>query len=82
MTDDEALLAAIIADPDEDTPRLAYADWLQENGQSERAGRHGSTLSVWELADGTAARLWLTAHPDVPDPPPGAGNGQRSLVEQ
>ena len=31
------LLAAIIAHPDEDTPRLMYADWLQENGDLERA---------------------------------------------
>jgi uncharacterized protein (TIGR02996 family) len=37
MSDDEALLAAILAHPDEDTPRLMYADWLQENGQPERA---------------------------------------------
>ena len=32
-----ALLKAIIANPDEDTPRLVYADWLQENGDDERA---------------------------------------------
>ncbi len=31
MRDDEALLKSIIAHPDEDTPRLAYADWLDEN---------------------------------------------------
>ena len=31
------LLAAIIAHPDEDTPRLVYADWLQENGDPDRA---------------------------------------------
>jgi uncharacterized protein (TIGR02996 family) len=37
MTDQEALLAAILAEPDEDTPRLAYADWLDENGQPDRA---------------------------------------------
>lgn len=38
MTDDgSALLAAIIAHPAEDTPRLVYADWLDENGQHERA---------------------------------------------
>jgi uncharacterized protein (TIGR02996 family) len=36
MTDRDALLAAIRADPDDDTARLVYADWLQENGQSER----------------------------------------------
>lgn len=33
MTDGDALLAEIIAQPDEDTPRLVYADWLQDNGQ-------------------------------------------------
>src|SRR5215216_6655639 len=32
-----ALLAAIIAHPDEDTPRLMYADWLDENGDPARA---------------------------------------------
>ena len=32
MSDGDALLAAILAEPDEDTPRLAYADWLDEYG--------------------------------------------------
>lgn len=32
-----ALLAAIAANPDDDLPRLVYADWLDENGQPERA---------------------------------------------
>lgn len=42
MTERETLIAAICyhdADRDnrkEDTPRLAYADWLEENGESER----------------------------------------------
>ena len=37
MSDEPALLAAILAHPDEDTPRLMYADWLDEHGQPERA---------------------------------------------
>jgi uncharacterized protein (TIGR02996 family) len=37
MSDEQALLAAIWAHPHEDTPRLMYADWLQENGRPERA---------------------------------------------
>src|SRR5207248_1002882 len=37
MSDEKALLAAIWAEPHDDTPRLVYADWLDENGQSERA---------------------------------------------
>jgi uncharacterized protein (TIGR02996 family) len=36
MSDEKALLAAIREHPHEDTPRLVYADWLQENGQPER----------------------------------------------
>jgi uncharacterized protein (TIGR02996 family) len=32
-----ALEAAIIAHTDEDTPRLVYADWLDENGDPDRA---------------------------------------------
>jgi len=31
MSDEAALLKAIIAHPDDDTPRLMYADWLDEN---------------------------------------------------
>ncbi len=36
MTDHDALLASILSHPDEDTPRLAYADWLQENDDPDR----------------------------------------------
>jgi uncharacterized protein (TIGR02996 family) len=37
MNDGEALYHAIQEQPGEDTPRLAYADWLQENGNTDRA---------------------------------------------
>jgi uncharacterized protein (TIGR02996 family) len=37
MNDHDALLTAISEHPEEDTPRLMYADWLEENGQPERA---------------------------------------------
>jgi uncharacterized protein (TIGR02996 family) len=37
MTERDALLRAVCENPDEDTPRLVYADWLQENGDEERA---------------------------------------------
>lgn len=35
MSEETALQAAIIAKPDEDMPRLAYADWLDENKPDE-----------------------------------------------
>ena len=37
MSDELALLAAIRDAPDDDLPRLAHADWLEEHGQSPRA---------------------------------------------
>jgi uncharacterized protein (TIGR02996 family) len=37
MSDAAALLAAIRAAPEDDAPRLVYADWLDEHGQPERA---------------------------------------------
>ena len=33
----EALLLDIIEHPDDDTPRLVYADWLDEHGDPNRA---------------------------------------------
>src|SRR4051812_1418443 len=37
MTDRDALLASIHATPDDDAPRLVFADWLDEHGEPERA---------------------------------------------
>lgn len=37
MSDRDALIAGICAQPDEDTPRLAFADYCEEFGEPERA---------------------------------------------
>lgn len=37
MTDHDALLRAICEHPDDDTPRLVFADFLEENGDADRA---------------------------------------------
>jgi uncharacterized protein (TIGR02996 family) len=38
VTDEErGLLEAVRAEPEDDAPRLVYADWLDEHGQAERA---------------------------------------------
>lgn len=37
MTDHDALFQAILAAPDDDAPRLVFADWLDENGEPDRA---------------------------------------------
>src|SRR5262245_60556904 len=39
MSDAKALLQAIRDDPDDDLPRLAYADWLEEYGVEEQLAR-------------------------------------------
>jgi uncharacterized protein (TIGR02996 family) len=65
-----ALEAAIVAHADEDTPRLAYADWLDENGDPDRAAfirvqcrladtrsSHPERIDLLEQQDELLARL-------------------------
>lgn len=37
MNDNEAFIRAILADPGDQATRLVYADWLEENGDQQRA---------------------------------------------
>src|SRR5262245_7115136 len=37
MESDQGFLLAILADPEDDAPRLIHADWLDDNGDPERA---------------------------------------------
>jgi len=78
-SDGDALLRAIVRDPDDDIPRLVYADWLEENGHGEQAEflrvqcRLANTEpddpeypALWDREE--ELRLWLTAH--LPGPRP------------
>jgi uncharacterized protein (TIGR02996 family) len=62
-----AFLRAIAANPDEDTPRLAYADWLDENGSTE-ADRARAEFIRLSCRPRLMARItkveqrWLAAH--------------------
>lgn len=38
-SDRDAFLRAIVDNPDDDTPRLVFADWLMEHGETEEAER-------------------------------------------
>lgn len=51
MTDHDALLRAICENPREDTPRLVYADWLEENGQHERAAFIRTDVTAYALPE-------------------------------
>ena len=41
MTDEAALMRAVLDHPHDDLPRLAYADWLEENAETAACGRCG-----------------------------------------
>ena len=57
MTADErALIQAVIAAPDDDTPRMVYADWLDEHGRPERAEFIRVDCELARLADNEPGR--------------------------
>ncbi|HET6574610.1 MAG TPA: TIGR02996 domain-containing protein, partial [Fimbriiglobus sp.] len=58
MTDRDALLAAIIARPEDDLPRLVFADWLEEHGESARA----TFIRAQIAGDDAAAADFLREH--------------------
>jgi uncharacterized protein (TIGR02996 family) len=37
MSSHKAFQAEILANPDDDAPRLVYADWLEDNGEADRS---------------------------------------------
>ena len=50
MTDEQALLASIIANPDDDAPRLIYADFIEETGIPSLVAR--ARFIRLQIADG------------------------------
>jgi uncharacterized protein (TIGR02996 family) len=56
VTDGEALLATILAQPADDGARLVYADWLQEHGQPERAGLIRKQIIAHQKRDAEATQ--------------------------
>src|SRR5215470_6975433 len=52
MNEREALLRAVCENPDDDTPRLVFADWLQENGDEARAEFIRLQIEIANLPDG------------------------------
>lgn len=61
MTDREAFIAAIVASPGDDLPRLAFADWLDEHDEPERAEfiRVGCEKEEWRQRNpGGPCCLW------------------------
>jgi len=82
MDDRAALLRAIVESPDDDAPRLVYADWLDERGESDRAefirlqcAIHGSPMpdAEWKALVARCEALLAANEPrwmkEVPGPP-------------
>lgn len=51
MSDGDALLAACVAAPADDAPRLIYADWLEESGEPERAAYVRAAVALARTTD-------------------------------
>lgn len=69
LTDGDLLLRGILAEPADDTVRLAYADWLQENGQDARAQfiRVQIELAQLESRYGPRSRVEGTSESELED---------------
>ena len=73
MTHADAFLQAVVAEPDDDTPRLVFADWLEDHGDEPRAAFIRAQVELvklppgdprrWELQD--RERALLAAHGDA-----------------
>ena len=53
MIENEAMLSAISEDPDDDSLRLVYADWLEEHGQPDRSRLIRLQIEMARLPDNT-----------------------------
>jgi uncharacterized protein (TIGR02996 family) len=61
MKTDKAFLQAVLDEPDDDAPRLVYADWLEEHGDAARAEFLRVQCELARLADGDGRRWELEA---------------------
>jgi uncharacterized protein (TIGR02996 family) len=59
MTTEADLLRAVCETPDDDAPRLVYADWLEENGRPERAAFIRMQTELATLKDDSPRRREL-----------------------
>ena len=78
----DALFQAILDAPDDDAPRLVYADWLEEGGRAEHAELIRAQCRLPRQGQRTAAAKRLVARAAALrraiegrlDPPPGWGD--------
>jgi uncharacterized protein (TIGR02996 family) len=61
MSEHDALVQAILAAPDDDTPRLVYADWLDDHGDPARAEFIRAQCAIARLPEDDVCRPELEA---------------------
>src|SRR4051812_20765462 len=61
MSTQDAFLRAIVESPDDDAPRLVYADWLEDHGGSARADLIRVQCELARGVRGVRRRLQLEA---------------------
>jgi uncharacterized protein (TIGR02996 family) len=66
VTDRDEFLRAIADRPRDDTPRLAYADWLDENGRSEQAAFIRTEIDIYRRPEWDAERIRYIPAPHDP----------------
>jgi uncharacterized protein (TIGR02996 family) len=64
MNDHDALLAAIVDAPEDDLPRLAFADWCDEHGHGARAAFIRTQIAAEPLDESDPRRLVLEDRAD------------------
>jgi uncharacterized protein (TIGR02996 family) len=64
MTQEEAFIQAIREAPEDDAPRLIFADWLEEHGQADRAEFIRLQCQLARMADKNPERSALTSRTD------------------
>ena len=65
MTHADAFLQDILAHPDDDAPRLIFADWLEEQGDAAGVGRAEFIRVQCALAKERPARRWAEREPQL-----------------
>ena len=85
MSDQQALLRSVIDAPDDDVPRLVYADWLEEHGDHERAEFIRLQIELagrpHERPEIVSARFIGAWKEKIDEPPPEDGSDDRRQRE-
>jgi uncharacterized protein (TIGR02996 family) len=76
-----ALLAAVLEVPEDDVPRLVLADWLEENGEPERAEFIRCQIEILRLQMQGTPSVYYPDEPDAPEKLNALRRRERELLD-